>query len=118
MTKVIATSYPPQPRGSYIPAALTQYCMNGDAYIPATDAYQICCGGRRVSYSVFQEDLREQREQCRKEITDFWVKEGPRCTEVYRHLQMRSYYFGIRRYAAQTRLWLTPGFRIKFRLEV
>ena len=60
MTKVIATSYPPQPRGSYIPAALTQYCMNGDAYIPATDAYQICCGGRRVSYSVFQEDLREQ----------------------------------------------------------
>lgn len=27
---------------------------------PLTDAYQICCGGRRVSYSVFQEDLREQ----------------------------------------------------------
>lgn len=37
----------------------------------------------------------------RKEITDFWVKEGPRCTEVYSHLQMRSYYFGIRRYAAR-----------------
>ncbi len=48
-----------------------------------------------------QEDLREQREQCRKEITAFWVKEGPRCTEVYSHLQMRSYYFGIRRYAAR-----------------
>lgn len=60
MTRVAATSRPTQPRGSYIPAALAQHCMNGDAYIPATDAYQICCGGRRVSYSVFQEDLREQ----------------------------------------------------------
>lgn len=60
MTKVATTDCPPQPRGSYIPAALTQYCMNGDAYIPATDAYQICCGGRRVGYSAFQDDLREQ----------------------------------------------------------
>ena len=48
-----------------------------------------------------QETLREQREQCRKEITDFWVQKAPRCAEVYGRLRMRSYYFGIRRYAAR-----------------
>ena len=48
------------PRGSYILAALRRHCLNGDAYIPVSDAYRICCGDHRVSYEVFHEDLREQ----------------------------------------------------------
>lgn len=51
----------PVPRGSYIPAALARYCLNGDAYVPVEDSYRICCGEKpRTPYPVFQTDLAEQ----------------------------------------------------------
>ena len=55
----MSTTENKKPRGGYIPAALAQHELNGDAYVMIEDAYQLCTD-RRCSYAVFVEDLREQ----------------------------------------------------------
>ena len=46
-------------RGSYIPALMEKHCLNGDAYIMAEDAYDICTDGK-VPRGEFAGDLAEQ----------------------------------------------------------
>jgi len=51
----------PLPRSAYIPAVLSRYCLNGDAFVYAADVYHVCCGDKpTISYNDFCVDLAEQ----------------------------------------------------------
>ena len=110
MTKVIATSYPPQP-GELYPAALTQYCMNGDAYIPATDALP------DLLWRPPGQLLRLPGGPAGAASAEEAVAEGNR---LYLGRTLRYESDASERLALllADQTVLTPGFRIKFRLEV